>query len=219
MKKFLSFVLTIATIAAVCYGVYTYIIPVDKPSEFKEDYGTEVTGIKMDVSLLEIKIKEGKSFTVEYEGSEKLRPDCKYDESSKSLVITQPEYKPKKSRPSDNNKLTITFPKDTRLGEFNASLNMGVIEAGKLSADQLHLATNMADIDIDKCDTKDMAIVSNLGDVEIDLEGDIKDFTISASVSLGNLRVGSENYNSNYVQTGTAGTIKIECNLGNVELK
>lgn len=238
MKKFFSFILSIATIAAVCYGVYKYILPSDSRTTLNEDFGQDVSVVAIEASLLQIKVKEGSSFAVEYDGSEKLCPTCTYDENSKKLSITQPEYKPKKSKTSNENELILYMPEGTRLSQFKLVNNIGDVDLGELSADQiviiadigtikadkittdeLKIEANLGDVNIDECDSKDITVVANMGSVDIGIASDLKDYGISASTTLGELKIGSEKYKNNYVQTGNAGAIKIQCNLGNVVIE
>ena len=236
MKKFLSFILTVATIAAICYGVYTYILPQGGSKDYKEEFGSNVENIVIGASLLQIKVKDGDSFAVEYEGAENLCPACTYDESSKTLRITQPEYKPKKQKISDDNKLTLYIPEgakltsldltdnvgDVSLGDLSSDtiklmIDLGSVKANKLTTGKLSVEANLGDVDIEECNCNDIDIVANMGNVEIGIADDLKDYSISASASLGEVKIGSEKYKKNYVQTGSAGSIKIDCNLGNVE--
>ncbi len=237
MKKFLSFILSIATIAAICYGVYTYILPQDSHKEYKEDFGNNVENIVIGASLLQIKVKDGNSFAIEYDGAENVCPVCTYDEGSKTLNINQPEYKPKKKKISDENELTIYIPEGAKLTSFDLTDNIGDVSLGDLSADtiklmidlgsvkgdkivtsKLSIEANLGDVDIEKCSCKDINIVSNMGNVELGITDDIKDYAISASSSLGEVKIGSDKHKKNYVQTGNAGSIMINCNLGNVEI-
>lgn len=238
MKNLLSFVLVIVTIAAVCYGVYKYLLPQDNKTEYQQDFGTSAENITISASLLNLEVKEGDSFAVEYEGSEKLCPECTYDENSKTLSLIQPEYKPKKRQISDENELTVYIPKnaeinvfklvnaigDTDLGNLKAKevklvIDLGSVKSEKIETGKLRIEANLGDVKIDECSCNDIDIVANLGNVEIGVDGNIKNYSIGASASLGNIEIGSDKYNSNYVQTGGEGSIKINCSMGNVKIK
>ena len=238
MKNLLSLVLVIVTIAAVCFGVYKYILPQDKKTEYRQDFGTSAESITISASLLNLEVKEGDSFAVEYEGSENLCPECTYDENSKTLSIIQPEYKPKKRQISDENELVVYIPTDaeinvfklnnsvgdTNLGnlkakEVNLFIDLGSIKSEKIETGKLRIEANLGDVKIDECSCKDIDIVANLGNVEIGVDGNIKNYSIGASASLGDIEIGSDKYNNNYVQTGSEGSIKINCSLGNVKIK
>ncbi len=238
MKNLLSFVLVIVTIAAVCYGVYKYLLPQDNKTEYQQDFGTSAENITISASLLNLEVKEGDSFAVEYEGSEKLCPECTYDENSKTLSLIQPEYKPKKRQISDENELTVYIPKnaeinvfklvnaigDTDLGNLKAKevklvIDLGSVKSEKIETGKLRIEANLGDVKIDECSCNDIDIVANLGNVEIGVDGNIKNYSIGASASLGDIEIGSDKYNSNYVQTGGEGSIKINCSMGNVKIK
>ena len=238
MKNLFSFILAIVTIAAVCYGVYKYILPQDQKTEYKEDFGTSAQDISISASLMNIEVKEGDSFAVEYEGSENLCPECKYDENSKKLSIIQPEYKPKKRKLTDENELTLYIPQnaeiskfvlvnnigDTDLGNLKAQetkmvIDLGSIKAQKITTDKLGIEANLGDVNISTCDCRDINVVANLGNVELGVEGDLTKYSIAASATLGDLKIGSNEYKNNFVQTGNEGSIKIDCSLGNVKIK
>ncbi len=238
MKNLLSFVLIIVTIAAVCYGVYKYLLPQDNKTEYQQDFGTLAENITISASLLNLEVKEGDSFAVEYEGSEKLCPECTYDKNSKTLSLIQPEYKPKKRQISDENELTVYIPKnaeinvfklvnaigDTDLGNLKAKevklvIDLGSVKSEKIETGKLRIEANLGDVKIDECSCNDIDIVANLGNVEIGVDGNIKNYSIGASASLGDIQIGSDKYSNNYVQTGSEGSIKINCSLGNVKIK
>ena len=215
-----------------------YLLPQDNKTEYQQDFGTSAENITISASLLNLEVKEGDSFAVEYEGSEKLCPECTYDENSKTFSIIQPEYKPKKRQISDENELTVYIPRnaeinvfklvnaigDTDLGHLKAKevklvIDLGSVKSEKIETGKLRVEANLGDVKIDECSCKDIDIVANLGNVEIGVDGDIKNYSIGASASLGDIEIGSDKYSNNYVQTGSEGSIKIKCSLGNVKIK
>ena len=48
---------------------------------------------------------------------------------------------------------------------------------------------------------------------------DLENYSISANASLGAVKIGKNTSSSSYVQTGTEGTIMVNCSLGDVEIK
>ena len=73
--------------------------------------------------------------------------------------------------------------------EITINDNMGNVEVEKTSSDQVTVEANMGNVVIRKCDTTDVEVKAAMGDVEIKLEDEIKDYTIDAKASLGNLTI------------------------------
>ena len=96
---------------------------------------------------------------------------------------------------------------------------MGNIEVNKCSSEKISIEANMGDVEISKCDATDLDITNSMGNVDITLEEDVKDYSVEVSSSLGDVRIGKEKVDSSYKQTGDKGTIKVECNMGNVDIK
>ena len=238
MKKIYLFILTMITIGAIVFGFFKYIYSTDKSISFSEEYGKNVENIVIDGSLMNIKLKEGDSFGVDYSGSEKLCPKVEYSTNSKTITIKQPDNKNNRKAIREDNDLTVFIPANTKLTSFAITLSLGDVSLGNLSADtitidsalgsleassivadKINVVANLGDINLGKCDCKDIDIEANLGNIEIDVDGNLKDFSITAEASLGNISIGSDSYKGNFSQTGNAGTIKVKCDLGNVTVE
>ena len=237
MNKAFMFVLVVITVAAVFWGIKTHLY--NEGEVVNEDF--EITGeikkLDIDAALLNIKIEEGKEYKVEYKGDENFRPVFDYNENTGALLIKQ-NQKVKKANLKTDNKLTIEIPRDNEMDSFIVELaigdlnvddivakeisltgNMGNIEVNKCSSEKISIEANMGDVEISKCDATDLDITNSMGNVDITLEEDVKDYSVEVSASLGDVRIGKEKVDSSYKQTGDKGTIKVECNLGNVDIK
>ncbi|SDA61193.1 Putative adhesin [Butyrivibrio sp. INlla18] len=238
MKHVYSLVLVVLTLAAIAYGYHVHMGGNDKKVDADYEYGADVQKINIEAALMDVEIEEGSEPSITYHGSERLKPTVTYDKGSKILTIKQPNTKVKNAKYNQNNEMTIVLPKDIKLDDFSLNLACGEVTLQKLDAKKIHINDNLGnfeaqrlvseDIDIDaalgnvkiySCDAKSVDIDASLGDVEIDMEKDLDKYSISANASLGSMKIGKNSSSSSYVQTGTEGTIMVNCSLGDVEIK
>ncbi|MCR4757075.1 MAG: DUF4097 domain-containing protein [Butyrivibrio sp.] len=238
MRHIYSFVLVVLSIAAIAYGYHVHMGGTDKKIDVDYEYGADVQKINIEAALMDIEIEEGTP-SITYHGSERLKPTVTYDKGSKTLTIKQPDTKIKNTKfDSQSNEMTIVLPKDIKLDEFSLNLACGEVNLQKLEAGRVHINDNLGsfeaqslvseDIDIDaalgnvkiySCDAKSIDIDASLGDVEIDMVKDLENYSISANASLGAVKIGKNTSSSSYAQTGNAGTIMVNCSLGDVKIK
>lgn len=239
MRHIYSFVLVALTLCAIIYGCYVHGGVNDKKVNADYEFGADVQKISIEAALMDVEIEEGSAPSITYYGAERLKPTVTYDKGSKTLTIKQPDTKIKNTKfDSQSNKMTIVLPKDIKLDDFSLNLACGEVTLQKLDSKKVHINDNLGsfeaqslvseDIDIDaalgnvkiySCDAKSIDIDASLGDVEIDMVKDLKNYSISANASLGAVKIGKNTSSSSYVQTGTEGTIMVNCSLGDVEIK
>ena len=239
MKQAIYFILVIITIVAVYYGIKTHLY--SEGEIVTEDYEVKGTikSLNIEAALMDVRIDEGDEVKITYKGDERIKPTYDFDEASGTLTIKQKKDKSIKSTNlKTESKLTIELPSELAMDKFKLELamgnlkvdeiiakeltisdNMGNIEIEKTSADSVNVEANMGNVVIRKCKTTNIDVKAAMGNVEIKLEDDIKDYTIDAETSLGSLTIGKESLTGSYKQTGTKGNIKVECNLGDVEIK
>lgn len=237
MNKPFMFVLVVITIFVVFWGIKTHLYSDGEVVNEDLEITGQIKKLNIDAALLNIDIEEGKEYKVEYKGDENFRPSFDYNENTGTLEIKQ-KQNVKRTNLQTDNKLTIEIPRDNEMDSFDVELaigdldiddilakeitltgNMGNIKVNKCSSETISIEANMGDIEINKCLAKDLNITNSMGNVDITLEEDIKDYTVEVSSSLGDVRIDKEKVDNSYKQTGDKGTIKVECNLGNVDIK
>lgn len=237
MKKIIMLILVIVTIAVVYYGIKTHLYTEGEIINDDFEVKGDINNLDIEAAMMDVRIEEGDEIKVQYKGDERLRPTWKYDETSGTLTIKQPKNI-KMGNFNKESRLTIELPKEHQMDSFKVTLdmgnlkieellakeitindNMGNVEVEKTSSDQVTVEANMGNVVIRKCASTDVEVKAAMGDVEIKLEDEIKDYTIDAKASLGNLTIGNKNHTGSYSQAGTKGNIKVDCSLGNVEIR
>lgn len=237
MKQLIMFILIIVTVAAVYYGIKTHLYDEGETVNDEFEVKGDIKTLDIKAAMLNVKIEDGDEIKITYKGDERLKPDYTYDETTKTLKIEQKKTV-KTTNLSSDNKLTIEIPENHQMDNFTLELdmgnlkvdeiiakeisiedNMGNVEIEKTDSDSIVVDANMGNVTISKCDAKDVEVKAAMGNVEIKLEEDIKDYSIDASASLGNLTIGNDKVSGSYKQSGEKGTIKVECSLGDVDIR
>lgn len=239
MKQIIYIILIVITVVAVYYGIKTHLYAEGEVVSDDFDVTDDIKKLDIDAAMMDVTIEQGDEVKVEYKGDDRLKPTFEFDKDSGTLKIKQK----KKANINVKNlnyesKLRIELPKNHNMEEFEMDLdmgnliideinakeisiedNMGNVEIEKTTSESIKVEANMGNVVISKCATTNVEINASMGNVEIKLEDDVKDYTINANTSLGNLTIGSDKHKGNFKQTGTKGTIKVDCNLGDVEIR
>lgn len=248
MKHGFSKVLGILTVLAIIYGCVVHLgmdFGFGFRSKGKEidrtyEYQADVKNVKIEAVLVNLKVEEGKEAKVFYSGAEELEPTVTYDAASKTLTVTQTDKDDNRytNIKDTKNTLRVVIPNGTSLDRCDLFLACGEINVDQLdskvvsieddlgsfrldgvTADELTIVAALGDVDIDKCVAKNIDVNSSLGDVDIKMDCDISDYSIVANASLGKVKIGGFASSSAFTQAGSAGTIKVECSLGDVKIK
>lgn len=250
MRRLYSFILGIITVAAIIIGIRIhfgwdfgwfnfgrYGKASDKTIEMTYEFGSDIKILKLESSLMDVKIKEGNNPLVEYEGMESIKPICEYNESSKTLTIKQPDIKVRNAKSSSDNELVITLPENAMLDLFDLQQscgdvsiddiraerieienNLGEVRAKEVAATTLDITDNLGNVEIKECTAGDVTVEASLGNVDVELNDNIVDYSITANASLGNITIDGKKYNGSFTQSGSKGTIKVDASLGDVEI-
>lgn len=237
MKNAITLVLVVVTVAAVFYGIKVHLY--DEGETINEDYDVsgEMKELDIEAAMLDVRIEEGDEYKASFKGDKRLRPSVDYDKSSGKLTIRQ-EKDIKNANIKADSRLTIEIPEDNKMDSFKIDLamgnlkvdkivaanitindNMGNVEIKKSSSDSIIIEANMGEVDINKCDARNLDIKAAMGNVEIKLDGNLKEYAIDASTSLGNVSIGGDKVSGTYTQSGDKGLIKVDCNLGDVDIR
>ncbi len=239
MRKVYSLILVIITVAAVFIGIHIHLGGnKGKVVESEFEYAGDVKSVEIEAAFCDVVIKEGGDTKVTYKGYENLVPDCTYDANSKTLKIKQGENNGKYENVKAESTLTIVFPEGVTLADCDIDLacgniifdelraddvsieaNMGNFEVKNITATSLDITAGMGNVEIGSCNATEVDVEASLGNVTIGMENDINDYSITADAALGRIKIGGKNYKSSYKQTGSLGTMIIDCSLGDVVIE
>ena len=256
MKKYIN-ILTIVTVIAIIVGSVIHLASCSqnggighlsyefssdsgdsKKTKFGEVYDKDFSNIEISMALVEIDVKEGTVFSVDYEGKDKYKPIVKTD--SNTLVITNSdrEFAISSIGSQNKNKLSVTIPKGKEFDKAKIESVMSEVEIETINAKNLEIEVPTGEVRINNAkgeslkaevvkgdltmnaDFKDLDILSTLGNVEIDLAQDVSKYNVEASSELGNIECGELKAKGATAtsQNGDLGNIKIECAMGNVKI-
>ena len=204
-------------------------------TSFSDDY-SGVKNIDIDVDLMNITIKKGSSFTVDYQGNEKLKPKVKMDEKSGELSISQ-NTSVKKVQTGYKSELTITVPEDASFEEISVSaalgnlimsdvackdleldLDLGNVDARRVKAGEVTVDADLGNVEFKESTIGNADMDASLGNVSLELMDDVSAYKIEAKASMGNVEIEGEKVKNDYDQSGDFGEIKIDCDMGNISV-
>ena len=209
----------------------------------------EVNSIKLDLKACSVnfEVKEGSGLLgIEYSGDKRLKPDVTFENGK--LVATQKNTQSFSLRSYNGPKLTITLGTDVSLDNLEMNINAGDINMKSVKADYLYGDFNAGNIIIKDCvfakaeldadagniqindsDIKVLKVETDAGNIEVD---DTKLEKVDVTTDFGNVEIkGLDNVEDfemvanhtsgrSYSQNGTgAGSIKVDVDAGNIEIK
>ncbi len=249
-------VLTIITIIAIVFGCMYHVggffkkagsffskkdAPGETITETNDLDSDKIDRLEIDCGLMQVTIDDGKKFSVDFDGDERLKPIVKM--SGSTLVIKQ-EDTHDISLPALKNKafLNITVPEGKKLDEFTLDVGMGDVKINEFSAKKIDIDAAMGnvegrdiaaeDIDIDaamgnvefyEVEFEDLSADASMGNITVESVNDLSAYDISADASLGNIDVGGEKVSGNgeYHKSASSektGEIDVDCDMGNITL-
>lgn len=191
--------------------------------------------LSIDTNVMNIKIKTGDDYAVEYKCNERFAP--KIENGNKKLTITQDKtYKHTNNLTCD---LTVTIPKNAVISELTADTGVGDIDIDSLTIKKSNFDTGVGDLNIKDSSLTSCDIDSGTGDNTItncsfetmDIDSGIGDNTISSADSLdgysfdldsglGDIKINSHSYGDEY-STGKSNSqhINIDGGTGDITIK
>lgn len=244
MNKALMSLLSFVTVLAIIAGLYIHVFGFTFGNSGKETSMEEsfqnVEEIVIEGNLFNLSIRDGSSDKIEvrFEGAEKLAPKMELNGGKLSIIQPETKFKIKSLKElSGKAELSISIPKGTELKSFDCELDLGNIEADSIgakdfdikaslgnveirefTADDAQITANLGDVVIRKAYFKDMDIDADLGNVELETVTPVSEYTLDIETDLGDNEVEGKKVESEYHSKGSAGTIDIECDLGNVSV-
>ena len=110
--------------------------------------------------------------------------------------------------------------KDCTFRKADIDADAGNIQIDDSDFKELKIGTNAGNVQIHDTALVDVEVESNFGNVEIKGLDDVNAYDIDCDVDAGAIQVGNHSTGRNYTSKGTgAGSIKVEVDAGNIEIK
>ena len=110
--------------------------------------------------------------------------------------------------------------KNSTFSKAELEADAGNIQIDDSSFKTMKIETNAGNIQVHDTEFKDIEVTSNFGNVEIKDLDDVDAYDIECDVEAGAIQVGGRTKGRNYESKGTgAGSIKVEVDAGNIEIK
>lgn len=122
----------------------------------------EFEKIKIDASVLEVRIEEGQAFHISYDCVDYLTPEITLE--NKVLTIKQPSVR-KLVNNTAQSQMTITVPADTCLKELNIQTDVGDILLSNIYANKAVLLANVGSIEGSDCILDSVDAESDVGEI------------------------------------------------------
>ena len=174
--------------------------------------------IKIDSAVMEIRIEEGNDFYISSNWNRDwLRPEL----SVNNGVLNVIQKSNRKNKAGTNNcRVTITVPADTKLGDIDIDSNVGEIKLRKLEAEDVSINLNVGEISLRDVNFDNVSIDNNVGEVSIYTDASLDDYDISLSTDVGDVNVEGNRFKHSYNHKGNSrNQIKIDTNVGEINLK
>ncbi len=218
----------------------------------------ELSGIHIDSDCIDITMKEGSEFGIEYTGEEGLRPAI--DVQNGVLNIKQKngfEQFISLGFGVEQARLTITLPGTAALQSVYGDMDAANIAMESLRCNSLELSADAGNITMNGCTMVDGNIETDAGNLnmtncvfevlelesdagKINMDGvtdfrrlklscdagditlhagcDLSPYTWTLENDLGTIKYNGSELGAKYSQKGTAGTIEMSCDLGNINI-
>lgn len=155
--------------------------------------------LNIEVSGLDVIIKEGKKFEVSFHGSKYNVPQLNFEDDR--LLIKEPDVHAQDISRWEKGffrieithapgQLLVSLPEDTNLKSVNVKSASGDISIADLKANELNIVLSSADVVVESSEVKDLTVATTSGDIRLQhiklKKGDINltsgDFKIENSV-------------------------------------
>ncbi len=244
MKKTVFLIaLGVITIFCICYGTYKHLggfgsmfkdgvrISFDDDNEYKGNENSEgmysideklekFSSIKIDAAVMGITVEQGDEFRIESSFNRQImRPE--FSVSGNQLRIVQAVKKSHGiNMGSQNCKVVITIPSGTRLSNVDIDSNVGDVRLRDFDAEDIDIDLNVGEIDVRNIDFENITCNNNVGEVLINPVSKLKEFDISASTDVGEVRIDGRNYKKSYNSRGNGHKkIKVNTNVGEINIR
>ena len=177
------------------------------------------SSIRINATIMELKIEEGEQFKLESTYTrDLLKPECSVNNGV--LEVSQPKQKNGVNGGNNNCRVIITIPNGTKLSDIDINSNVGDIKLRKLIAETIDIDLNVGEVSVRDVEFEKIDVDNNVGEISIYPEGNIDDYSISVSTDVGGVRVGGKHYKRNYNSKGNGKKrIRTNTNVGEVNIR
>ena len=174
--------------------------------------------IKINSSVMQIIIEEGDSFSVRGSWNKNwLRPELSVNNG---VLDIQQHGKKHNNTGTNNCRITITVPSNTRLNDIDIDSNVGEIKFRSINSDEISIKLNVGEISMRDVSFDNVDIDNNVGEISVYTPAELDDYDISLSTDVGEVNVNGKSYKRSYNQNGNRNRkIKIDTNVGEINLK
>lgn len=193
----------------------------------------DFTTLEADVSIMDLTVQSGESFSLKYSGNQKLIPSYEVKDGTLTLKQTG-NY----SNIWGNKKCSVTITIPDKLTLVNIASDVGDIDLDNIEIDTLYLSADVGDIDITGCILAIAEVTADVGDIdlercsfnELNVSNDVGDVDVDSSVSLstfymdlktdiGEVEINDQNQRKSYTQNGSGdGKLTIQNSTGDIEV-
>ena len=174
--------------------------------------------IKIDSSIMEIRIEEGKDFYISSNWNRDwLRPEV----SVNNGVLNVIQKSNRKNKAGTNNcRLTLTVPAGSKFEFLKINSNVGEIKIRKIDAEDIDIDLNVGEISLRDVNFENVTIDNNVGEVSLYTDASLDDYDISLSTDVGDVNVEGNRFKHSYNHKGNSrNQIKIDTNVGEINVK
>ena len=161
-------ILGVITVFCIIYGTAKHVGGTFRVSGFPfirignnledEDYGEDkresmevnlekFSSIKVNATIMELKIEEGELFKLESSYTrDLLKPECSVNNGV--LEVSQPKQKNGVNGGNNNCRVIITIPNGTKLSDIDINSNVGDIKLRKLIAETIDIDLNVGEVSV-----------------------------------------------------------------------
>lgn len=245
MKKSIYLLaITVVTVICVIWGTTTHMgghfgffrLDNEEAADYANDYKLDAfDSIFVDADVMELDIKQGAEFALQYDCTEDLIPE--YSVENKKLTIKQ---KQKKNYLVGTHRCSVivTVPSGTSLKSLDISSDVGDVTIDGIIVDICNGETNVGDftiqnadmselywesdtgnIEVENCSFTKLDLTADVGDVEIESNKKLDDYGFDLKTDVGEVKVNGEEYGRKCIMHGDAGSITVKSDVGDVKVE
>ncbi len=126
----------------------------------------EFNRIEIESDAMNITIKEGSSYHLEYDCPDYRKPE--FEVTGSKLKFKQPPAKGWfRNHYNDKSKMTVTIPSGTVMDSIDISADVGNTSVNNIKCDSISLETDVGNAEINSCTFEKTDIESDVGNIEI----------------------------------------------------
>lgn len=204
--------------------------------EYTNSYELEAFDtIVVDVDVMELEIKQGTEFGLQYNCTEDLIPE--YSVVDGKLTINQRQ---KKNYLFGTHRcfVAVIIPSGTSLKSIDINSDVGDVTLNRITADICNGEISVGDFTVENGDIREMVwssdtgdikvldstftnlyLTSNVGDVKIESRQKLTDYNFDLKTDVGEVKLNGEEYGRKCIVHGESGSITVRADVGDVKVE